>query len=73
MNTQQVRHVRPVGQGADYASLLIDFLNNCWSHRGRVTDDDLIVIVWEVGELDQLDAFLRQLPKLVEEADTAKE
>lgn len=73
MNTQQVRHVRPLGQGADYASLLIDFLNTCRSHRGRLTEDDFIVIVWEVGELDQLDAFLRQLPRLIEEQGTATE
>lgn len=51
-----------VPDGAVFAERLVTYLNQR-RMRGRVNESNEIAIVWELAELDQLDAFLRELAR----------
>lgn len=61
-----------VPDGAVFAEQLVTYLNQR-RMRGRVNESNEIAIVWELAELDQLDAFLRELArKSQDESKTSK-
>lgn len=55
-----VVHYRAHADGAELATRLVEYLN-ARRMRGRVNESGEIALVWEVADLDQLDAFLRDL------------
>lgn len=55
-----VVHYSAQTDGAELATRLVEYLNRR-KMRGRVNEAGEIALVWEVSELDQLDAFLRDL------------
>lgn len=55
-----VVHYSAQSDGAELAARLVTYLN-ARRMRGRVNEAGEIALVWEIAELDQLDAFLRDL------------
>lgn len=59
MKSHRVVHHYAMVDGANFAAGLLAHLNSI-KHRGRVNDSGEISLVWEVSDMDQLDAFLRE-------------
>lgn len=55
-----VVHYMAVPDGADFAARLIEYLNQR-RLTARVNEAGEVAVVWELAELDQLDAFLREM------------
>ena len=55
-----VVHYTAIPDGAVYAERLLEYLNRR-RLRARVNEAGEVAVVWELAELDQLDAFLREL------------
>lgn len=62
MTRHPVVHYMAVPDGAVFAERLVTYLNQR-RMRGRLNESNEIAIVWELAELDQLDAFLRELAR----------
>ena len=58
-----VVHYTAIPDGAVYAARLLDYLNRR-RLRARVNENGEVAVVWELAEMDQLDAFLRELAAL---------
>jgi hypothetical protein len=57
-----VVHYTAVPDGAVLAASLIEYLNKR-RLRARVNEAGEVAVVWELSELDQLDAFLRDMAR----------
>jgi hypothetical protein len=49
-----------VPDGADFAARLLEYMNQR-RITARVNEAGEVAVVWELAELDQLDAFLRDM------------
>jgi hypothetical protein len=60
MTRHPVRHFSAFPEGAELAVRLLSYLNGR-NMRARVNEAGEVALVWEIADLDQLDAFLREL------------
>lgn len=62
MERHPVVHYMAVPDGADLGAALLEYLNQR-RILARVNEAGEVAVVWELAELDQLDAFLRDLAR----------
>lgn len=60
MTRHPVVHYMAVPDGADFAVRLLEYLNQR-RVTARVNEAGEVAVAWELAELDQLDAFLRDM------------